>query len=210
MERRTRGGAAGRDHAPMTPQEFEVFYKAEYPKLVKFLMVVERARSDEAEDAVQKVMVDFFRRLEAGEAVDDPAAYVQRAARNAFIKERERDRRRVPRTLQGGHGTPEGYHDDRLDAWTEQQYAEDRLKDLTPARREVAKLLMDGMTTGEIAEQLGKTHANVRQHRKQIRDCLKPRPNPAAMAPETAQGSGPEREQRPAAAMPEPRKEEAQ
>jgi RNA polymerase sigma factor (sigma-70 family) len=164
---------------PMTPQEFEVFYTAEYPKLVKFLTVRMMASFAEAEDAVQEAMGNFFWRSKTGEVADYPAAYVRKAACNAFIKERERDRQRLPRTLHGGHLTPEGRHDDRLDAWAEEQCAENLLGGLTPARREVAKLLMDGMTTSEIAEQLGKTHANIRQLRNQIKERLKSPPRPS-------------------------------
>jgi hypothetical protein len=76
MERRTRGGtrsgAGGRDHVPMTPQEFEVFYIAEYPKLVKFLMVRMMASFAEAEDAVQEALGNFFRRSKTGEVADYP------------------------------------------------------------------------------------------------------------------------------------------
>jgi RNA polymerase sigma factor (sigma-70 family) len=207
--RRTRSGAAGGDHALMTPREFEVFYEAEYPKLVKFLVVAERASFDEAENAVQNAMMDFLRRSRAGTAVDHPAAYVRTAARNSFLGERERDRQRLPRTLRGGHLAPEGHHDDRLDAWTEQQHAEDLLAGLTPARREVARLLIDGMTTGEIAEELGKTQANIRQLRKQIKEHIRPLPGPGANGRvRQARVPGPEREQKPTAPAPKPRKEE--
>lgn len=209
MKRRTRDSVRGRDHAPMTSQEFEVFYKAEYPKLVGFLRVVMRASIDEAEDAVQKVMEDFFRRCKAGSVIGNPPAYVRRAAINAILKERDRNEQRLPRTLLGGH-LPGGHDDDRLDAWAEKQHAEDLLKGLSPARREVAELFMTGMTTTEIAQHLGKTIANIRQLRKQIKERLKPLLDRAAMVPEAATVSWPKSRRRTAAATAEPRKEEAQ
>jgi RNA polymerase sigma factor (sigma-70 family) len=194
----------------MTRQQLEVFYNAEYPKLVKILMVV-GASIDEAEDAAQKAITDFARRSRAGQAArSNPAAYVLKAAHRFFIKERQRGRERLPRELRGGHLTLEGYLDDQLTAWEEEQYVGQLLGCLTPVQREVVRLVMDGRPTEEIAERLGKTPANVRQHLKHGRDRLKEHPDIAPIAMMRGQRPGPERGARSTAITPEPRKEEVQ
>ncbi|MGH3205985.1 MAG: RNA polymerase sigma factor [Streptosporangiaceae bacterium] len=156
----------------MTPRQFEAFYKAGYPGLVKFL-VSSGASLGEAEEAVQEAMLDFCRRSKAGQVISHPTAYVRKAASNFFAKADRRERERRTRELRGGHLTPEGCLDDELAIPPEQEHAEQLLGCLTAAQREVVRLVMDGMSTREIAEQLGKNHPNIRQLLKQGRDRLK-------------------------------------
>jgi DNA-directed RNA polymerase specialized sigma24 family protein len=98
---------------PMTLEQLEAFYTIEYPKLVKILVLLD-ATVQEAEDAAQKAMAEFAERSRTEKAPDHPTAYVQRAAINFFIKERQRGRERLPRELQGGHLVLEAHLDDRL------------------------------------------------------------------------------------------------
>jgi len=166
----------------MTLDELEAFYTTEYPKLVKILVLLD-ARVQEAEDAAQKAMTDFAERSRAGKAPDHPAAYVQRAAINFFIKERQRGRERLPRELQGGHLVIEAHLDDRLTAWEDEQYIKHLLECLTPTQRSVIELVMDGWSTREIAGKLGKSAENVRQHLKNGRDTLKQQPEITSHVP---------------------------
>lgn len=166
----------------MRLKQLEAFYSAEYPKLVKILVLLD-ATVEEAEDAAQKAMADFAARFTAVSAPAHPAAYVQRAAVRYFVKERQRERGRLPRELRGGHLVLEPYRDDRLTAGEEEQYVEGLLACLTQAQREVIRLVMDGWSTREIAEKLGKSAGNVRQHLKNGRDALKQHPGIAPLAP---------------------------
>jgi RNA polymerase sigma factor (sigma-70 family) len=175
---------------PMTLEQLEAFYTAEYLKLVKLLVVFD-ATIEEAEDAVQKAMADFTRRFKTAKAPDHPAAYVQRAAVRFFIKERQRDRERLPRELQGGHLVIEAHLDDRLTAWEDEQYIERLLECLTSTQRKVIELVMDGLSTHEIAEELGKSDENIRQHLKNGRDRLKLHPEIAPLAPRQLQDQSP-------------------
>jgi RNA polymerase sigma factor (sigma-70 family) len=167
---------------PMKLKQLEAFYTAEYPKLVKILVLLD-ATVEEAEDAAQKAMTDFAARFKNANAPAHPVAYVQRAAINFFIKERQRERERLPRELRGGHLVIEAHLDDRLTAGEEEQYVEALLACLTQAQREVIRLVMDGWSAREIAEKLGKTAENVRQHLKNGRDLLKLNPGIASLAP---------------------------
>ena len=166
----------------MTLEQLEAFYTAEYPKLVKTLVLF-GATVQEAEDATQKAMADFTLRSRSEQAPAHPAAYVQRAALNFFVKERQRDRERLPRELRGGHLVIEAHFDDRLTAGEDEQYVERLLECLTPTQRKVIRLVMDGWSTREIAEELGKSAENVRQHLKNGRDLLRLRPEVIALAP---------------------------
>ena len=166
----------------MTLEQLEAFYTTEYQKLVKTLVLF-GATVEEAEDAAQKAMADFTERSRTQQAPAHPAAYVQRAAINFFVKERQRDRERLPRELRGGHLVIEAHFDDGLTAGEDEQYVERLLECLTPTQRKVIKLVMDGWSTREIAEELGKNVDNVRQHLKNGRDLLRLRPEIIALAP---------------------------
>ena len=78
-----------------TLKRLKAFYAAEYSKLVKILVLL-GATIEEAEDAVQKAMLDLAERSVAGKAPAYPATYVRRAAINFFIKERQRERHACP------------------------------------------------------------------------------------------------------------------
>lgn len=194
---------------PMKSEQLEAFYIAEYPKLVKILVIFD-ATIEEAEDAAQKAMADFVRRSKTAAPPDHPVTYVQRAAVHFFVKERQRERKRLPRELRGGHLLTEPHFDDRLTALEDEQYIEQMLECLTATQRQVLKLVMAGLSTCEIAKKLGKSNETIRQHLKNGRNRLKVHPEIAPIAP-PKQDQGPERQgARPTAITPEPRKEEVQ
>jgi DNA-directed RNA polymerase specialized sigma24 family protein len=72
---------------------------------------------------------------------------VRKAAIRYFLKERQRDRERLPREIKGGHLTLPAYVDDGLTACEDEQWVERVLESLTPAQRDVIKLVMDGHPT---------------------------------------------------------------
>jgi RNA polymerase sigma factor (sigma-70 family) len=194
----------------MTLEQFEEFYTAQYLRLVKFLVLL-GATVEEAEDAVQKALLDFWKRCRAGQVPEHPVAYVQRAAFRFFIKERQRERERLPRELRGGHLVIEEHLDDGLAELEDNQYIERLLENLTPVQRSVITLVMDGLSTHEIGIELGRNDANIRQHLKNGRDRLKERPEIAPLAPKLLQGlSAALKEVRSTVPTPEPWKEEVQ
>ena len=146
----------------MTPEQLEAFYTVEYPKLVKILAIC-GATIAEAEDAAQKTFADFVRRSKTANLPEHPAAYVRCAARRFFIKERERDRERLLRELRGGYLVTGAHIDDQLACREDEQYIEHILQCLTPTQQQVIKLVMEGLTTREIAAKLGKNDATIRQ-----------------------------------------------
>jgi RNA polymerase sigma factor (sigma-70 family) len=192
----------------MTLERLEAFYTIEYLKLVKILVLLD-ATMEEAEDAAQEAMTDFAKRSKAGQAVDNPASYVRTAAVRFFIKERQRGRERLQRELRSGYLALEAHLDDRLTTLEGEQYIEQLLACLTWTQQQVIRLVMDGLSTHEIAEKLGKNDENIRQHLKNGRDRLKLRPEIAPLAPR--QGQGPTQQGvRSTVTTPEPRKEEVQ
>ena len=205
MERMDEGQAAV--VTTMTPEQFEAFYAVEYPKLVKCLVVMD-ATIAEAEDAAQKAMMDLLRRMRSSPPAH-PEGWVWRAAVRFFTKERMRDRERLPRELQGGHLVMGTYVDDRLSSLEGEQDVEFILQCLTPTQRRVIKLVMEGLSTREIGEVLGKGDDNIRQQLKKARDRLMDDPRVASIAPR--QGRDPHLlGLRSTTVAPEPRKEEVQ
>ena len=153
--------------------------------------------------------MDFVQRTLAGKPPDHPVTYVQQAAAHFFIKERQRERERLPRELRGGHLVTEPHFDDRLTIWEDEQHIEHLLEGLTSTQQQVIKLVMDGLSTREIAGELGKNDDTIRQHLKKGRDRLKVHPEVAPPGPRHDQG--PRRQgARSTVATPEPRKEEVQ
>jgi RNA polymerase sigma-70 factor (ECF subfamily) len=194
----------------MTLEQFEEFYTAQYPRQVKFLVLLD-ATEQEAEDAAQEAMQDFWTRCRSGQAPEHPVAYVQRAAYRFFVKKRQRERKRLPRELRGGHLVIEEHLDDGLEELEDKQFIERLLEYVTPVQRSVIRLVMDGLSTREIAAALGKSDANIRQHLKNGRDRLKQHPEVAPLAPKPLQGlSAAQLEVRSTVTTPEPRKEEVQ
>ncbi len=176
---------------PMTIGEFEAFYETEYRVLVKLLVFL-GASVEEAKDATQKAMADLYRRLKAGKGtIVSPAPWVRRAAHRYFVKERQRERGRLPREIMGGHLALEAYADDGLTALEDEQYIESLLTMLTPTQQVVLRLVLDGMSTREIAEVLGKREDNIRQQLKNGRDRLKLHPEIAPLAQRRTQGPAP-------------------
>jgi RNA polymerase sigma factor (sigma-70 family) len=204
------GGAAATASDAIMPGQLQAVYTAEYVKLVKILRIM-GATMDEAEDAVQKTMTDFAKRSKPGQAsISNPAAYLRKAAINFFIKERQRDRERLPRELKGGHLTLPAYLDTELTAYEDEQWVEHVLESLTPAQRDVIKLVISGASTHEIAEQLGKNDVTIRQLRKTGRDSLLEHPEIAARAPRELQPGLPDPGGLRSAATTTPRKGEVQ
>jgi RNA polymerase sigma factor (sigma-70 family) len=172
---------------PMTTGEFEEFYQTEYPILVKVLVVLD-ASVEEANDAAQKAMTDLYRRLKADEnTIVNPKSWVRRAAHRYFIKDRKRERGRLSCEIKTGHLGLEDYADDGLSAWEDEQYVEHLLEVLTPTQRIVLKQVLNGMSTYEIAQGLGKREENIRQQLKTGRDRLKLHPEIAPRAPRRPQ-----------------------
>jgi RNA polymerase sigma factor (sigma-70 family) len=189
-------------------EQLEAFYTAEYKKQVKILVLLD-ATTEEAEDAVQKAMTDFAKRSQTAQAPDHPASYVQRAAFRFFVKERQRERERLRREIRGGHLVLEEHRDDRLTTMEDEQYIERLLGCLTSTQRQVIRLVMDGLSTREIAEELGKSDETIRQHLKNGRDRLKLHPEIAPLA--SRHDPGPMRQRAiSTVSAPEPTKEEVQ
>jgi RNA polymerase sigma factor (sigma-70 family) len=192
MEPMNQAGAAAPPVRHLAPGELdEAFYAAEYLKLVKILVVM-GATMQEAEDAAQRALEYIFKRSRAAQdPIDNLDAYICRTAIRFFIKERQRNRERLPREIKGGHLTLPAHLDDELTAWEDKQWVEHVLQTLTPARRDVFRLVMEGASTREIAEILGKKVATIRQHEKGARDCLKTHPEIVERAPRTPQARAP-------------------
>lgn len=156
-------------------------------------------------------MLDFAKQVRAAKAPEYSIAWVQRAAYRFFIKERQRERDRLPRELRGGHLVIEADLDHRLTDLEDEQYIERLLECLTLIQQSVIKLVMDGLSTHEIAEKLGKSDENIRQHLKNGRDRLKLHPEIAPLVPKSRQAlSDDQLEEESTVTTPEPRKEEIQ
>jgi RNA polymerase sigma factor (sigma-70 family) len=148
---------------------FEDFYRAEY----RFMMSVAVAVGgslDDADDAVDHAMEQVWR---GWSRIDNPRAYARRAVLTTVVKQRVRDRQRLPRSIEGGHVTPEGADCPELTMWEDRQWVAQLLATLPPAQREVMDCVLAGLTTTEISQLLGSTPAAVRKNLQHAREKLK-------------------------------------
>jgi RNA polymerase sigma factor (sigma-70 family) len=160
-----------RDHAKLEETGFEDFFRSQYRTLLTTLMSV-GATLAEAEDAAQAAFMDTFNRWEH---INSPNAYVRTAAVRQFINTRSRSRQGVRHAVHALETPSEvdAAADRDLTVWEGQQWVEQVLDLLTPTQREVVALTIDGLSTKEIAEILGKSAPNVRQHLSLARERLR-------------------------------------
>jgi RNA polymerase sigma factor (sigma-70 family) len=152
------------------PLEFETFFRARYAGLVRFLVISEAASLEDAEDAVGEAMGDAFGNWEK---IENPEAWVRRAALNTLITLRQRDRRLqkspgltflAERSTGEVCGSP----------GTRQEFREviELLSRLPPAQREIMAFKIDDFTPTEIAELIGKSPQTVRSNLRAARQAL--------------------------------------
>jgi RNA polymerase sigma factor (sigma-70 family) len=141
---------------------FEAFYRDTYREVLKTAMIA-GATQAEAEDAASEAFVYMLQRWPVTGA---PLSYARKAVVSNFIKEKTRGNTRTARRLiERGHVSRhgEGTGDTGLDAMEGHDWVAGALSQLTPAQRDVMTRVIDGFTTDEIAEKLGKSKDAVRR-----------------------------------------------
>lgn len=152
------------------PDTFDEFFRTEYPRLAKALLLVS-GDAREAEDLVQEAMVRTLERWDRVRAMDSPAGYVYRVAVNLY-RRRLRRRAREPvgpieeRTLPDP-GELAGSRDAVRRA----------LRSLSPDQR-VALVLVEwlGLSPEQAGTVLGIKPASVRGRLHRARRALQQRP----------------------------------
>lgn len=128
---------------------------------------------EEAEDATAETLLELLQHALGGKRIDNPPAWARRAVWSNFLKVREGDRKRLKRLREVGYVLDEG-EDDRLVIWEDKQWVDQLLDQLSPTQREVMESILEGLSTEEVSQLLGKTPANVRKNLQLARARLKP------------------------------------
>ena len=102
--------------------------------------------------------------------IENPEAWVRRAAKSSFIKHRERDRTR--QRLSQAVGRMAGEMGECLAIADQQQQVLDMLNSLPPAQREVMAYVYDDFSPSEIAAMIGKDPQTVRSNIRAARRTL--------------------------------------
>ncbi|WIM98796.1 sigma-70 family RNA polymerase sigma factor [Actinoplanes oblitus] len=147
--------------------EFELFYLAETPKLIGFLMV-RGSEAGLAADIAQETMLEAYRRWNDIEA---PRAWIRRVARRRWAKLTEKRHREEP-----AEQVPEPsglLSPDEADLLGQRHDIIAVLAALPDAQREVMAFSYDGYQPNEIAGLLGKPAATVRSLLRQARATLR-------------------------------------
>jgi RNA polymerase sigma factor (sigma-70 family) len=142
---------------------FEAFYRDAYREVVKTAMIA-GATLEEAEDAASRTFLAMAQRWPVDGA---PLMYARKAVVNNFIRDKTRGSARVvQRLVERGPASlhEEGADDTELSTVEGRSWVADVLSELTPAQLEVMERITDGLTTEEIANDLGKSQAAVRRH----------------------------------------------
>ncbi|MEV6907232.1 sigma-70 family RNA polymerase sigma factor [Amycolatopsis sp. NPDC051071] len=154
------------------PVWFEPFCKDEFRVLARVVMAA-HGTLQEAEDAAQETLVKMLCRVMNGKMIDSPRAYARKSVLNHFIASRMRDKRGHELAVQGGHAIPEAWQDLRLEEWEGRQWVDQLLAHCPPAQQKVMQCVLDGLSSQEIADLLGKTPATVRKNHQLARQRLK-------------------------------------
>jgi RNA polymerase sigma-70 factor (ECF subfamily) len=147
--------------------EFELFYLAEMPKVVAFLMV-QGAQAATAADIAQEAMLEAYRQWNA---IDIPRAWVRTVAARTWWRTHKAEQAERP-----SDQLPEP---DRLLSEDAASEIEARhiflalMRRLPPAQREAMAWTYDGYRPTEIAAVLGKPPGTVRSVLRQAREALK-------------------------------------
>ncbi|QKV80392.1 RNA polymerase sigma factor [Amycolatopsis sp. Hca4] len=165
------------------PGGFDDFFRAEYRKLAKALMVMEGASAADADDCVAHAMEKLFERWNLPVSdpgrVRHPRAYALKTARR-WLKD-ERCRLRSVALDEDGATLPTDKS--ALTASEDRQFVASILACLPSAQRQVMYLITEGYTPAEIAEVLHKKANNVRQVVHLVKKRLRPLLEPPEMGP---------------------------
>ncbi|MFD3778168.1 RNA polymerase sigma factor [Streptomyces sp. NPDC058612] len=155
----------------MNHEEFEAFFRQDYPNLVRHVQMLGYDK-DAASDAAQQAMTLLLQ--EAG-IVSSPCAWVRITARRVAFRDRARDRKReqlsaeVVRAALPSSSGPE----ESAEYESEAQDVLETIRQLPPQQRQVLAWHYDGFSTQEIAEMLdakrSTVDSNLRHARERIR-----------------------------------------
>lgn len=170
MEREPADRPATPTCGPNAHADFETFWEKNYPYCLSVLIFV-GASYEDAEDVVQEVIKDILEKRRWG-TLTHPKAWVRKAALHTYYDWRYRERRRPELEIKG-QLTPEGYVDDGLNIWEDQQWVERMLSRLPPTQRRMFELVIADFKPSEIADLLGKKADAVRQNLRHARNSLR-------------------------------------
>ena len=132
------------------------------------------ATREEADDAVESVMIDMLARWGM---TRDPLAYARARISHELIKQRTRARRFVPFPDEDGEylggRDRDRSQEEQLTVWADTQWVRGLLNSLPPRQQEVMALIVDEFKPAEIAVLLGRDPAAVRQNLMAARRRLK-------------------------------------
>lgn len=151
----------------LTDRDFDPFYRAEYPKVVRLLVGL-TGRRPVAEEVAQEVLLSAYKRWHRVQAMDRPDLWLRRVAVNRAISAHRRVVAEVAAVARlrasGGEVAAPADPDEHL--WGQ-------VRSL-PARQAAALVLwaVEGLTFDEVGEVLGCSGETARTHLRRARQRL--------------------------------------
>jgi len=151
-------------------QEFEAFFAAEYPGLVRHV-VAQGYRPEQAVDAAEDAMTQLL----ISPDVQNPRAWLRVTARRTAQRASQRDRRRAELSVQAAMmpAPPPPGPEAHINHKSEVRKVVEALHGLPPMQRRVMAYFLDGYRPAEIAVELGVARATVDSHLRHARKALK-------------------------------------
>lgn len=150
--------------------ELDRFYRAEMPRLLRFLLLQGVPPADAA-DAAQQAFVEVCLRWDRVRRMDSPAGYLRRVASNDWAKQNRRRSTDVDRAVRGHWAHPAVIED--IYGNEQVRLVVDSLSRLPARQRQVMAWLYDGYSYEEIAEQVGMRVATVRSTVRHAKEKLR-------------------------------------
>ena len=140
----------------MTRTEFQKIFKEQYPSLCNYALKIVRDR-DAAEDVVQEVMVDFWNKNEAETIIDAPENYLVRSVKFKsidYLRKITREQSKQDEVKEDIlFNLSDSSESDLMEKRKQALYA--TIAKLPAKTKQVFMMAkMEGMTYGEIAEQM--------------------------------------------------------
>ena len=147
--------------------EFAEFFRAEYKKLIRFVIAI----GADADEAAEIAQVTFVKAFEGWHSIRAPRAWIRRVAVNELTAARQAARREMPQASLPDAPVPVSAAL-AVELTEEARQVLAALQALPPGQRQVMAWIIDGFGAAEIARELGVSPESVRQSSAKARKNL--------------------------------------
>ena len=153
------------------PGRFDVFYRAEYLRVVRYIVATENLNLADAEDVAQEAFLAMMSAFERG-LIEHAESYLFVTARRIAAR-RIYERNQTILTEDIGEWRSTGFEQDTAGELTDREAVLQMIRTLPPTQRTIMTLIYEGLNPAEISEMLKIRPATVRSNLRHARQALR-------------------------------------